>query len=708
MAELERRILQHRVAVKAHSLPVPTSSFVGRDRDITAIAATLEVARVVTLCGPGGAGKTRLALELAPRLAERYPDGIRFCDLSTLRRPAQLIRAVATALGVRDFAPRRLGDQLVDQLIEQLRGHRVLLMLDNCEHLLAPIAHLVENLVRHTSTIDVLATSRERLGVDGEIIRPIEPLEEAAATQLFLDRARAVEPGFGLDEQSVRTICARLDRLPLAIELAAACMRGITASELVTALVDPIGLLTLGSRTTARHGSLAAVIQWSYEQLNAPERAAFERFGVFDGRVDADLACSVTGASTGVLLRLVDRSLLSCHQADPTKYSLLETLRSFAATRLQEQRLLDDARDDHAARIVDLAEQAASGLDGPQEALWAARFTRHLDEFRSAHGWLVGRSPEMALRLSAALHPWAMWRAHSEVFRMAEVAAAAGATTGSALLPEVLCSAAVGAWQRGDLAAAEAGALAAGRHHRATAVLADVAFIRGELRRARVLFLDAAERAEAVGEQIQAVWNRGSAAVALHYDGRDPGTEPNEVLARAEACGSASARAFAHFVVGEIQGNEHELALAVMLANEVGSEFVSGIAEVSLATATAHRGDLDSGLDHYERAIRGWHRAGVWSPQRVTLRNFAGVLAQLGMSRNSALLHGATIGPNGGPEPYGADAKTIAQTATRLLAQMGRSEYEAILLEGAGLSEADVVKLALDAIVQARGATSTT
>ena len=513
-------------------------------------------------------------------------------------------------------------------------------------------------------------------------------------------------PGFGLDEQSVRTICARLDRLPLAIELAAACMSGITASELVTALVDPIGLLTLGSRTTARHGSLAAVIQWSYEKLSAPERAAFDRFGVFAGRVDADLACAVTGASPGVVLRLVDRSLLSSHQAGPTQYALLETLRSFAVTRLEEQGLLDRSRHDHAAGIVDLAEQAASGLNGPQEAMWAARFARHLDEFRSAHGWLVGRSPELALRLSAALHPWAMWRGHSEVFRMAEVAAAVGATTGSALLPEVLCSAAVGAWQRGDLAAAEAGAIAAGHHHRATAVLADVAFIRGDLHRARVLFLDAAAQAEAAGEPLQAVWNRGSAAVALHYDGRDAGTEPTEVLARAEICGSASARAFAHFVIGEIQGNEHELTLAVTLANEVGSDFVSGFAEVSLATATAQRGDLDSGLHHYERAIRGWHRAGVWTTQRVTLRNLAGMLAQLGMSGQAALLHGATLGPNGGPEPYGADAATMAETATRLLAQMGRIEYEATLIEGAELSEADVVKLALEAIHRSRGATT--
>ena len=704
MAELERRILQHRVPGSVRALPVPTSSFVGREREMTTVAATLDVARVVTLCGPGGAGKTRLALELARRLAGRYPDGVRFCDLSTLRRPAEVIRAVATTVGVRDSAPRRVGDQLVDQLVDQLSGRCLLLVLDNCEHLLVSVAHLVERIVRNTTGIDVLASSRERLGVDGEIIRPVEPLDAAAAMQLYMDRARAVDPAFRLDERSVQEICARLDRLPLAIELAAACMRGISASDLVTALVDPLGLLTLGSRTTARHGSLAAVIEWSYEQLSPHERAAFDRFGVFAGRVDGDLACSVTGASPGVLLRLVDRSLLTSHRNGATQYYLLETLRSYAVSRLKEQRLLDSTRDDHAQRAIDLAEQAAAGLSGPQEAKWAARIARHMDEFRSAHVWLVGRNPEAALQLSTALHQWAFWRGQSEVFRMAEVAAAAGASTGSALLPDVLSSAAVGAWQRGNLTAAEAGALAAGGHRRATEVLADVAFLRGDLLQARRLFIEAAAQAEAADDQLQAVWNRGSAALALHYGGQATGTEPTAVLARAEACGSNSARAFAHFVIGETGASEHELTQAVQLADEVGSDFVSGIAEVSLAAATARRGDVNSGLDHYERAIRAWQQTGAWSPQWVTLRTFTRMLADLGMSREAAILHGATIRPHSGPEPYGADAATMEETATRLLAQLGRGVFEASMADGAALTEADVVKFALDAILRARDA----
>ncbi|MEA2312142.1 MAG: hypothetical protein QOE28_2110 [Solirubrobacteraceae bacterium] len=702
LVELERRILQHRFPATGRTFPIPASSFVGREHDITTVARTLEVARVVTLCGPGGAGKTRLALELSRRLSDRYPDGVRFCDLSALRRPAEVERAVAAAVGLPDSAPRRVGDQLVDQLVDRLVSRRLLLVLDNCEHLLNAVASIVDRIVGHTSGISVLATSRERLGSDGEMVQPVEPLDAAAATQLFIDRAGAVDPTFALEQQSVHQICTRLDRLPLAIELAAACMKGMTASELVTALDDPLGLLTLGSRSTARHASLAAVIDWSYELLSSEERAAFDRFAVFAGRVDGDAAGNVTGASLGVLLRLVDRSLLTSYRAGVTQYSMLETLRSYAIARLNEQDALEVVRDDHAAWAVNLAEEASSRLSGRDEPEWAARVARHVDEFRAAHVWLVGRDPESSLRLSAALHPWAFWRGQSEVFRMAEVAAAASASTASSLLADVVSSAAVGAWQRGDLAAAEAGAHAAVGHRRAVEVLADVAFLRGDLPRARALFLEAAAQAAAAGDSLQVVWDRGSAALALHYGGQAVDGEPALVLAIADECGSPSARSFAHFVIGEVEANEHQLRSAIELAEQVGSDFLSSLAVVSLATATARRGDTGSALDHYERAIRTWQQVGAWSPLWVTLRTFIRTLADLGLNRDAAILHGAAHSPRSGPAPYGADSAMMQETADALLQRLGEHDFEAHVTEGAALTEDDVVKLALQAVLRAR------
>src|SRR5205823_285842 len=170
------------------------------------------------------------------------------------------------------------------------------------------------------------------------------PLDAAAATELFIDRARAIDPTFALDEPSVHRICARLDRLPLAIELAAACMNVTTASELVTALDNPLGLLTSGSRTTARHTSLGAVTDWSYKRLSSEERAAFDRFAVFAGRVDGDAAGVITGASLGVLRRLVDRSLLTAYRAGVTQYSMLETVRDYALAHLDLRAELEAAR----------------------------------------------------------------------------------------------------------------------------------------------------------------------------------------------------------------------------------------------------------------------------------------------------------------------------------------------------------------------------
>jgi predicted ATPase/DNA-binding SARP family transcriptional activator len=702
LVDLERRILQHQFPATGRTFPVPSSSFVGRKQDIATATTTLRASRMLTLCGPGGVGKTRLALEVSRRVSGRYPDGVRFCDLSTFRRPGQVERAVAAAVGVPDTAPRQPGDQLVDQLIDRLASRRLLLVLDNCEHLLNPVARIVDRIVGHTDGITVLATSRERLGADGEIVQPVEPLDAAAATGLFIDRARAIDPTFALDEPSVRRVCARLDRLPLAIELAAACMNATTASELVNALDDPLGLLNSGSRATARHASLGAVIDWSYKTLSSDEQAAFDRFAVFAGRVDADAAVAVTGAPLGVLLRLVDRSLVTVDRGQVTQYSMLETLRDYALARLDQRAELEVARGAHAAWAVNLAEQAAAHLSSAEEPDWAARVARHIDEFRAAHVWLVGHDPEAALRLSAALHPWAFWRGRSEVFRMAEVASAT-ASTESPLWADVVSSAAVGAWQRGDLVAAEAGAHAAAGHHRGLEVLADVAFLRGDLDRARALFLQAAAQAEAAGDTLQVVWDLGSAALALHYVGQTVDGEPAHVMAVANKCGSPSARAFAHFVIGEVDASVPELRTAMELAEQVGSEFLHNLAVVSLAAATARSGDKSLALDHYERAIRSWQQVGAWSPLWITLRTFIRVLADLGLDHDAATLHGATRRPRTGPAPYGADSAMMQETATTLLQRLGQDDFDTHVTHGADLADDEVVTFALQAVRRARG-----
>src|SRR5215472_797895 len=326
---IERDILRHTAsapgtpgtaAPRPSPLPLPVTSFVGRDEDVVAVTARLARARLVTLHGPGGVGKTRLALEVAERTDGSYPDGVCFCDLAAVSDPHALVRAIATAAGLSERAFRRLDDQLVDALA----GRHLLLVLDNCEHVVQAAAILAERLLKQTRNVTLLATSRERLEVDGEHVWQVRPLPVsgpgAPAVRLFIDRARAADPAAvqpDRDVTAVAALCASLDGLPLAIELAAARLPGTTVSELAGNLRDRFGLLTVGRRAGGRHRSLRAVVDWSYEQLTAGQQDLFGQLAVFHGSFDAAAASAVAGgpgdpaAVTRLLLHLADRSLLT-------------------------------------------------------------------------------------------------------------------------------------------------------------------------------------------------------------------------------------------------------------------------------------------------------------------------------------------------------------------------------------------------------------
>lgn len=637
LQRVERQILQHVLPAREampstprrrrHQLARPVSSFVGRDDDVSAVSALLEAARLVTLCGPAGVGKTRLALEVAAVVAERYPDGLHCCDLAAVARPADVVRTVAGAVGVEERALHRLDDRL----LEHLDGRRALLILDNCEHVLGAVAALAERTIQRTGGVDVLATSRERLAVDGEHLWTVAPLAagsgDSPAVRLFLDRARAVDPGFAPDAHELTTvaeICRRLDGLPLAIELAAARLHGLGPGELARSLDQRFRLLTGGPRTSSRHRSLRAVLDWSYDQLDPVVQRVFARLAVFAGRFDLDAARAVTAGDgvdpddvTPAVLRLVDCSLLADHPAGgPSRYLLLDTMRSYGIERLETDGTLPRVRDHHARWALELAERAATGLAGPREGEWAGAVRARIDELRAAHAWLVGRDPEAGLRLAAALHPYALWRVQSEVLRWAEVAAGAAAGSGSALLSTVLASAATGAWQRGDVDGAAATARAAleaaregdPRERRpALEAMADVVILLGDLEEATTLFRDAYELALCAGDLLQAVWDIGSAALALAWSGQRQAAEDlaTETFTVADRSGSPTARAFAHYVVGEISAGEDpsaedHLCRAVELAESVGSTFVVSLARVALATLKARQHDVTAALRYYE------------------------------------------------------------------------------------------------------------
>jgi predicted ATPase/DNA-binding SARP family transcriptional activator len=738
LLRVEQDILRHAVAApdtpsqpvsQAATLPVPVpvTSFVGRDEDLAAVTGLLAEARLLTLHGPGGVGKTRLALEVAARIGGDYRNGVCFCDLAAVSQPPAVARAVATAAGLSERAFRRLDDQLV----AQLAGQHLLLVLDNCEHVADAVAVLAERLLRETRNVILLATSRERLEVDGEHVWQVRPLAAsgpgAPAVRLFLDRAQAAAPAAAqqADVAAVAALCARLDGLPLAIELAAARLPGTTVSELSGNLLDRFALLTVGRRADGRHHSLRAVVDWSYEQLAPAEQDLFGQLSVFHGSFDAPAARAIAagredaGDVTRILLHLVDRSLITAElEGGVTRYRFLETLRSYGLERLKEHGELDAACGRHARWAAELVARAARGLRGADEASWAGTLERHFSELRAAHSWLVGQDTQLSLRMVAQLHWYALWRCQSEVFRWADVAAAAAAGTRSPFYPDALASAAFGAVYRGDMQAAGTAAhaaldaaqgLAPINARRPLEALGEVAIFRGELMHASDLYQKAYDLSIGNGDFRDAAWDAASAAAAFAYGNHleEASRLADQARAAADVCGSPSALAFVSWVSGEIAANarpgqaRRHLQRAVALAKPAGSRFVAGISRVSLATLHARHGDPASALRHYERVILEWQQAGAWTPLWVTMRTLVDLLARLGACHDAATLYGAVASASSGAPPYGPDADRLRQSEALLRDHLTGTEFRSCIHKGEQLDSTQVIDLALQAIGRA-------
>jgi predicted ATPase/DNA-binding CsgD family transcriptional regulator len=409
------------------NVPAALTGLVGRDPELAELARLLDETRLLTLTGAGGVGKTRLALAAAQAAADDYPDGVWLVELAAVLDPVLVPRAVADVFRVRD----RPGRPPLAALVAHLRGRRLLLLLDNCEHLLDTCARLADALLHGCPGVRVLATSREVLGIAGEVgwrvpslaapppdVSSPERLPAYAAVHLFLDRAQAARPDFALTPRNaaaVAEICRRLDGIPLALELAAARVTGLTPEQIAARLDDRFRLLTTGSRTALlRQQTLRATVEWSYALLDERERALFGRLAVFAGGFALE-AVEAVGAGDGVepaaaidlLLRLVDKSLVVAaddgHGA--ARYRLLETLRLFAWERLVESGEEEAVRARHAAYCLALAE-AAEPRTYPAETRGAAleQLARAQPDLRLALRWLHARGERgRALRLAAAL-----------------------------------------------------------------------------------------------------------------------------------------------------------------------------------------------------------------------------------------------------------------------------------------------------------------
>ena len=433
MAIPDIRFHQPRLALRsplgrASGVPRRITSFVAREDDIASVTAALGDGPLVTLTGVGGVGKTRLALEVASRMEERFDDGACFCELAPLDDGSAVGHAVAAALRLQ----QQQGLGIEATVIEFLRTHKMLLLVDNCEHVLPAAARLVDDIVRHCPDVVVLATSREALGVEGERILPVAPLPVEDATELFAERAKAGRPDFDLDHEpvgAVAEICRRLDGLPLAIELAAARMRAMSSLDVARRL-DRLRLLSGGVRDALpRQQSLIATIDWSYRLLTAAEQAMFIRLSVFAGGFDLEAAHNVCGADGAtdddtleLLTGLLDKSMVKMRAGTVrSRYFLLETLRAYGRDRLRENAIADELISRHAEYYTDLAERAAIGMHGPEEGAWVERMLPDYDNLRVAFEHVITDGDvDTALRLVSSLSEFVHLRIGYEASGWAE------------------------------------------------------------------------------------------------------------------------------------------------------------------------------------------------------------------------------------------------------------------------------------------------
>ncbi len=421
------------------NLPAQLTSFVGREEESRRVGKLLRETRLVTLTGPGGAGKTRLAGESAAPFVDELPDGVWFVPLAPVSDPVDVVPAVVAALGVPDTVrpgETRTAARPLDRLIDFLAGKQMIIVLDNCEHLIDTVAGLVDRTLGLAPGVRVLATSREPLGITGESLCPVpslplpppdehddpgpDPAEALgyAAVRLFADRAAAVRPGFAVDDETapdVIAICRALDGIPLAIELAAARLRSLTPGQVAARLGDRFRLLTGGSRTALpRHRTLRAVVDWSWDLLDDVERTVLRRLSVFAGGATPESAVRVCGLDApdapdphdviDVIAALIDKSLVMAEGDPDVRYRLLETVRVYAGERLEEAGEAPRVRAEHAAYCVWLAERAEPELRRGDQLRWLDRLSAERDNFTAAFRHIADTGDaETGLRLVGAL-----------------------------------------------------------------------------------------------------------------------------------------------------------------------------------------------------------------------------------------------------------------------------------------------------------------
>ena len=719
------------------NLPLQPTEFVGRDQELVDLAATLCTARLVTLTGVGGVGKTRLALQGAAQVLPDYREGVWLCELGSLVDADAVAEAIASALDVE----ARPGQSMADTLVDFLRSKQLLMVLDNCEHLLDAVAQLVERIERDCPEVTVLATSREGLGLRGEQMLAVrslglpDPKDEfdravqADALRLFAARAVESRPGFEVSRENasvVADLCRRLDGIPLAIELAAARVRSMTPAELVERLDQRFRLLTGGSRTALeRHQTLRGAVDWSYDLLGDAERTVLDRLAVFAGgfRLDAAEAVAAGGAVATVdvldlLGQLVDKSLLIADdEAGTTRYRLLETIRQYAQERLEQTGAADAVRRRHAEHYVAFAEAIAPHLHGRNQATWIERLEPEIDNVRAVLTWAAGTgNADLALRLVVATNVNGV-RTSYTTHAWAEAAVLIPQAATHPLLPDALAWAAWSAVFRNDLERgrelvsamndAERRLGSPERPGRCQAPTT-LALFSGHFEQAaeHAQHWVALARAAADEEQIVQsltilttvqAW-RGELDTAL-----STGEAAVEAARRLGAPGLLSFALVGHGsnLVQRDRAGDPERARVVLdeaveLATVVGNHQAISAALMNTAFIRRQQGDHDAALRAALDAVETFHHIGSQGPVAPGLLLVAQILSDLGKHEPAVMLIGYADRVHEMPWTGGIDADRVAALAAATEA-LGEERVVELERRGASLAAAAAIELARQA-----------
>jgi predicted ATPase/DNA-binding SARP family transcriptional activator len=708
--------LGHEPAIGAPPLPRLSSLFVGRERELDALPELLSRNRLVTLLGTGGVGKTRLAIETGRRLSSQFVDGVWLCELAG-SSDSNALEAVATQLGIES----RAGVGIERRVADVLRHRRLLLILDNCEHVLDAVAPLAEQVVTMTDHVRLLATSRERLAVDGEQLFPVGPLSTteddegtAEATRLFIDRAKAMQPGFvaeGLALDAVVRLCRRLDGLPLAIELAAARLHTMDVAEISAEIERGIGILSAGRRSAPRHRSLTASMQWSFDLLERDEQDALRCLSVFRGSFTVDGAAAVVDRpapeARRLLAALSERSLL---QRSAGMYSMLEPVRQFANEQSSNWPGRVEAVERHARFHLDLVARLRTELRGPDPATVMRQLDEAFVDLRAVRDHCIAVSDaDGLLRLVLNLNDYGLYHMRREVLTWGEDAARVSTDPHDGRVADALGVAALGAWNSGDRR--RFAQLAREAHdasiERTGAVSAVVAVSLGLVGLAEGNLVEGAawyRHALTLIDPHDSLFCSEAAATAvlcLAY-GRDPSAiqEADRLLEQFGGHREGVAAAWAWYAAGEAllvfdpALAEERLRRALELARAGEAWFIAGVAGASLASLDVRKGEFERAIENYRWLLPLWTR-GEASVLWTVLRSSTDLLARLGDDRSAAVLLSAVRTTPDGHALFGEDLARLDRLGSELRARLGENAFDAAALEGRGLDAADAAELAL-------------